>query len=93
MDPILVSNIISWLTLMPLWAIVHHYRSTTGKFHNSIAVGYALIAMTFILNSISRILDPTYQSVIWGGSATKLAFAATLVLLLLRIRHNRKKTQ
>ena len=93
MDPLLVSNITSWVTLMPLWMIVHHYRSTDGRFNNAIAFGYAVIALSFIINSINRILDESYELVVWGGVATKLAFFTTLVLLLLRIRHNRKSKE
>ena len=90
MDPLLISNITSWATLMPLWLTVHHYRSTPGKYNTPLSVVYTVIALSLIVNSITRILDESYQLVVWGGVATKVAFSLSLILMLLRTHHNRK---
>lgn len=65
--------------------LVHHYRSVKGPWAKSISASYALLGMSLMVNSVLRILDGTYISVITGGIATKVLFGVTLMFLFLRI--------
>lgn len=84
MGVILVSNISSWVLVTLILFLVHQYRSKGEPYGLPISLGYTILALSLLVNTVLRTIDESYQSVIAGSVITKISFIFIIVMLLLK---------
>lgn len=84
MDITLVNNIASWVLVTFILFLVHQYRGDKGPYSLPISLGYALFALSLLVNTVLRTIDETYQTVAFGAVMTKISLIFVIAMLLLK---------
>lgn len=84
MSIILISNISSWVLVTLILGLVHNYMATKDRYALPISLGYTVLALSLLINTVLRTIDESYQSVIIGAVVTKISFIFVVAMLLLK---------
>lgn len=93
MSIILISNISSWVLVTLILGLVHNYRANNDRYALPISLGYTVLALSLLVNTVLRTIDESYQSVVVGAVATKISFIFVVAMLLLKDYKAKKESQ